>query len=132
MSLTAINSRFRRFVPGVTRNDGWWICALGLGAIVLAIHFYPMGFGRVFHIAEGILIATTGLRLATKGTIELWVAYSWLSFFAIHFVFDAWRFDPSNLLGGSWNLALDATCAVGCAAFITHRARTSVISNGQD
>ena len=127
MSLTAINSHLKRLVPEISPGEGWIVFAGGLGAIAVAIRF-----GGVWGVAEGLLVALTGLRYATKGMVELWVAYSWLSFFAIHFVFDAWRFDPSNLLGGSWNLALDATCAVGCAAFITHRARTSVISNGQD
>jgi hypothetical protein len=79
MGLTAINLRWKRSVPGISRDDGWWICAGGLGAIVLAIHRYPMGFGRVFDIAEGVLIAMTGLRFATKAAMELWIAYSWLS-----------------------------------------------------
>ena len=127
MSLTAINSHLKRLVPEISPGEGWIVFAGGLGAIAVAIRF-----GGVWRVAEGFLVAVTGLRYAIKGMVELWIAYFWLGFFAIHFVFDAWRFDSSNLLGGWWNLVLDATCAVGCAEFIRHRERTSVISKGQD
>jgi hypothetical protein len=127
VSLAAINSHLKRFVPEISPGEGWIVFAGGLGAIAVAIRF-----GGIWRVAEGLLVAVTGLRYAIKGMVELWIAYSWLSFFAIHFVFDAWRIDKSTLLGGSWALVFDASCAVGCAAFIRHRERTSDISKGQD
>jgi hypothetical protein len=111
VSLTVINSHLKRFVPGVTRDDGWWICAGGLGAIVLAIHFYPMGFSRVPHIAEGILIAMTGLRLMTKGMAESWVLCLWIGFFTTRLGLNVYTFIPSDSWSG----------AAGCLIVIARR-----------
>jgi hypothetical protein len=127
VSLTAINSHLKRLVPEISPGEGWIVFAGGLGAIAVAIRF-----GGDWGVAEGLLVAVTGLRYATKGMVEPWIAYSWLIFFAIHFVYETWRIDRSTLLGGSWALVFDASCAVGCVAFIRHRERTSVISRGQD
>jgi hypothetical protein len=121
VSLTAINSRLKRFVPGVTRDDGWWICAAGLGAIVLAIHFYPMGFARVFHIAEGILIATTGLRLVIKGMVESWVLCLWLGLFATRLGLNLYTFIPSDSWSGSWDVLINIACAAVCLIVIARR-----------